>query len=108
LPDAASGLFASGVAATIAVFWRRRVVVVVAMSVFLAFALPHAVYHAANPADAMSGREDVVNAVTLWVAVAIAVSIFLAALVPVRRDHDERARDSRVDCLGDEVDRRSV
>lgn len=82
--DAAGGLFAAGVAAAIALWWRRREVVIVAMVAFLAFALPHAVFHLAHPADALSDNEDLVNTVTLWVAVAIAVAIMLVAL---RSDH---------------------
>jgi hypothetical protein len=82
--DAAGGLFAAGVAAAIALCWRRREVVIVAMVAFLAFALPHAVFHLAHPADALSDNEDLVNTVTLWVAVAIAVAIMLVAL---RSDH---------------------
>jgi hypothetical protein len=78
--DAAGGLFAAGVAAAIALWWRRREVVIVAMVSFLAFALPHAVFHLAHPADALSDNEDLVNTVTLWVAVAIAVAITLVAL----------------------------
>jgi hypothetical protein len=82
--DAAGGLFAAGVAAAVALCWRRRDVVIVAMVAFLAFALPHAVFHLAHPADALSDNEDLVNTVTLWVAVAIAVAIMLVAL---RNDH---------------------
>jgi hypothetical protein len=78
--DAASGLFAAGVAATIALWWRRRDVVIVAMAAFLAFALPHAVFHLAHPADALSGVEDLVNTVTLWAAVAVAVAILVVAI----------------------------
>jgi hypothetical protein len=89
--DAASGLFAAGVAATIAVWWRRRDVVIVAMATFLAFALPHALFHLAHPADALSGVENVINTLTLWSAVAIAVAVAIVALRAER--HDARVRD---------------
>ncbi len=93
--DAAGGLFAAGVAAAIALWWRRREVVIVAMVAFLAFALPHAVFHLAHPADALSDNEDLTNTVTLWVAVAIAVAIMLVAL---RSDHpSDRAPGNRQD-----------
>jgi hypothetical protein len=82
--DAASGLFASGVAAAIALWWRRREVVVVTMAVFLAFALPHAVFHLAHPADALNGREDAVNALSLWAEVVIALGVMVTALRPGR------------------------
>ena len=82
--DAAGGLFAAGVAAWIALCWRRREVVIVAMVALLAFALPQTMFHLAHPADALSDSEDLINMVTLSVAVAIAVAIMLVAL---RRDH---------------------
>ena len=96
--DAAAGLFAAGVAAAIAVWWRRREVVIVAMVAFLAFALPHAMFHLAHPADALSDNEDLVNTVTLWVAVAIAVAIMLVAF---RSDHpSNRVPENRQDAGG--------
>jgi hypothetical protein len=77
--DAASGLFASGVAAAIALGWRRREVVIVAMAVFLAFALPHAIFHLAHPAEALNSREDALNAASLWAEVAVSAAIFVTA-----------------------------
>jgi hypothetical protein len=84
--DAASGLFASGVAAAIALGWRRREVVIVAMAAFLAFALPHAIFHLAHPADALNGREDALNSVSLWAEVAISVAVMITALRARRRE----------------------
>lgn len=78
--DAASGLFASGVAAAIALGWRRREVVIVAMAVFLAFALPHAIFHLTHPADALNSREDAVNAFGLWAEVAVSAGVLVTAL----------------------------
>ena len=78
--DAASGLFASGAAAAIALCWRRRQVVIVAMAVFLAFALPHAIFHLTHPADALNSREDAVNTLSLWAEVAIATAVFATAI----------------------------
>jgi hypothetical protein len=78
--DAAGGLFAAGVAAAIALWWRRREVVIVAMVAFLAFALPHAMFHLAHPADALSDSEDLANTVALWVDVAIAAAVMVVAL----------------------------
>ena len=78
--DAAAGLFAAGVAAAGALWWRGRHVVIVAMAAFLAFALPHALFHLTHPADALSDTEDVVNTATLWLSVAIAVAIMVASL----------------------------
>jgi hypothetical protein len=78
--DAATGLFASGVAAAIALGWRRREVVIVAMTVLLAFALPHAIFHMTHPADALDSREDALNTVSLWAEVAIATAVFVTAV----------------------------
>ena len=78
--DAAAGLFAAGVAATLALWWRDPLVVIATMTAFLAFAVPHAVFHLTHPADALSGGEDIVNTVTLWLAVAIAVAVMLVAV----------------------------
>ncbi|MEL7210814.1 MAG: hypothetical protein AAGK32_21680 [Actinomycetota bacterium] len=77
--DAGAGLFASGVAALLAAWWMRRDVVVTAMIAYLAFALPHALYHLANPADALTTGEDALNAFTLWVAVLAAGLVLLQA-----------------------------
>ena len=85
--DAAAGLFASGVAATVALLWRRQQVVITAMVALLAFAVPHAAFHLTHPADALSSTENALNTVTLWLAVAIAVAI---TLVATRRDSQPR------------------
>jgi len=85
--DAASGLFAAGVLAAIAVWWRRRDVVLVAMAGYLAFSVPHALFHLAHPADALTTREDAVNTVSLWAAVVVAGLIgLLTLLAPAERD----------------------
>lgn len=78
--DAAAGLFAAGVAAALALCWRDRQVVIATMMSFLAFSGPHAVFHLAHPAEALSASEDVVNTVTLWLSVAIAAAIMLVAV----------------------------
>jgi hypothetical protein len=90
--DAAAGLFASGVAAAAALWWRSRDVVIVTMLAFLAFALPHAMFHLAHPADALSGAEDAVNTVTLWLAVAVAGAIVAVAW---RSDDDRDVTSGR-------------
>jgi hypothetical protein len=78
--DAAAGLFASGVAAAIGAWWMRREIVIVAMAVYLAFAFPHAAFHLANPADALSTSEDTVNVVSLLFAVAIALAVMIESI----------------------------
>lgn len=63
--DAGAGFLATGIAIALAALWARRSGVYVALGAYLAFALPHTVYHAANPAPGLTGAEDVVNVVML-------------------------------------------
>lgn len=71
--DAGAGLLASGVLACYAATRpTQTAVVVTAMIGYLTFATPHALFHLANPADAMSASEDAVNVITLWLAVVAA------------------------------------
>lgn len=67
--DAGSGLFASGLAMTVAAFWGRRNVAIMASVAFLAFAVPHAVWHAINPSDELAAAEDVTSTASLVLAV---------------------------------------
>jgi len=67
--DAGSGLFASGVAMALAAWWPRREVVITAALAFLAFALPHFLWHFINPSDALTSPEDTVNDISLAAAV---------------------------------------
>lgn len=81
--DAGAGLLAAGVLLVAAAWSMHRDVVIVAMIGVLAFAAPHALYHWANPADALTGSEDVVNSLTLLVAVVgPAVVLYVAWLAP--------------------------
>lgn len=82
--DAGAGLFATGVAAALAAWWLRRDVVVTAMIVHLAFALPHALFHLANPSDLMTTGEDVTNSVTLFVSVIAAGAVLFVSWRPDR------------------------
>lgn len=81
--DAGAGLFATGVLALMAVALMRRDVIITAMAGYMAFALPHALFHLANPADALSASEDVTNVLTLWIAVAAAGWVLSTQLRPV-------------------------
>ena len=85
--DAAAGLFASGFVALIAAWSMRREIVIVSMAAYLAFALPHAVFHLANPAEAMTTLEDAVNVITLAVAVLLASAVLIES---IRRKSPDR------------------
>ncbi len=78
--DAGAGLFASGLLALLAAFLMRRDVIIVAMTGYLAFALPHALYHLATPADALNASEDATNTLSLWVAVVLSSWLLVDAL----------------------------
>ncbi len=72
--DAGAGFLATGIALAAAAAWGQRRVVQLALLTCLAFTLPHAIYHATNPAPGLTGGEDLLNVLLLasspvWVAV---------------------------------------
>lgn len=73
--DAGGGFFATGVGLLLACLWPRRDLVLLALAVFLAFALPHTLYHSFNEAPGLHGSEDVLNALSLWFQV-LAAGVF--------------------------------
>ena len=75
--DAGAGLLASGVVMAVAAAWPRRDVVITAAVAYLAFALPHFLWHLVNPADALGPAEDTVNAVSLAAAVVGAATVLM-------------------------------
>ncbi len=68
--DAGAGLLASGLVMTLALVWPRAEVAVTAAVGYTAFALPHAVWHLANPSELMSSVDNAVNTGSLVAAVA--------------------------------------
>lgn len=85
--DAGAGLLAAGLVVWLAAWLMRRDVILTAMVAYLAFSVPHALYHMVNPADALSTAEDAVNVISLWVGVALAAVLLWGAL----RDGDRTA-----------------
>ena len=67
--DAGSGLLASGLVIGLAAFWPRRDVVITGAVAYLAFALPHFIWHFVNPSDVLTSAEDTVNDISLAAAV---------------------------------------
>ncbi len=63
--DAGMGLLASGVVMILAALWPKREVAITAAIAYLAFVLPHFLYHLINPADLMTGAENTVNTISL-------------------------------------------
>jgi len=63
--DAGAGFLATGVGLLAAALWANRTGVRVALLTFVAFTLPHTLYHLFNPADSLSGVENAGNVVSL-------------------------------------------
>jgi len=67
--DAGAGLLASGVVMGVAVLWPRREIAITAAVAYLAFALPHFLFHAFNPSPGLTGPDNAINNFTLIAAV---------------------------------------
>jgi hypothetical protein len=63
--DAGAGFVATGVVLLVAAIWGNRASLLTALLAYAAFTLPHVLYHATNPADALTGFEDVTNVLAL-------------------------------------------
>lgn len=68
--DAGAGFLATGVVLLLAARWGDRRSVVLSLVGYATFAVPHLVYHAANPAPGLSRAEDAVNVLVLAVGAA--------------------------------------
>ncbi|MDL9936473.1 hypothetical protein QSJ18_06940 [Gordonia sp. ABSL1-1] len=77
--DTGSGFLATGVLVLIAAIWGLRPLVFVASICLIVFAVPHSVFHALHPADALTAAENVVNVAVLVVGAAIPVVVAYAA-----------------------------
>ena len=76
--DAGAGLLAAGVLAIVAVVWLERRVVQVAMIGFLAWSVPHAIYHL-TALDALDAGDNVVNVGLLALTVVVPVVLLATA-----------------------------
>jgi hypothetical protein len=63
--DAGAGFLATGIVLLVAAIWGNRAAVLTALLAYAAFAVPHVLYHATNPAEALTGFEDVTNVLAL-------------------------------------------
>ena len=63
--DAGAGFLATAVILIVAAVWANRAAIQLALLGFVVFTVPHVVYHATNPADALTSVEDAVNALSL-------------------------------------------
>lgn len=79
--DAGTGFLAVGVVLLVAAVWGNRASVLTALLGYAVFTVPHVLYHAANPAEALTGFEDVANVFSLGSGLILA-SVFAWALRP--------------------------
>ena len=77
--DAGSGLLASGLVLLAAAWLADRRSVQLAVVAFLAFAIPHAGYHALNPAPGLTSSEDTQNVITLVFTVVVGIALFVGS-----------------------------
>ena len=77
--DAGAGLFAAGVVAVAAAVMLERRVVQVAMAAFLAWSVPHALWHLTALDEALDGGDDVANVLALAYTVVLPVVLLAAA-----------------------------
>jgi hypothetical protein len=63
--DVGAGFLATGVVLIVAAAWANRAAIQLALLAFVAFTVPHVLYHATNPADALTGVENAVNTLSL-------------------------------------------
>jgi hypothetical protein len=74
MTDVGAGFLATGIVLLAAAIWANRAAMRMALLAFVAFTVPHVVYHALHPADALSTGENALNVMSLasglvWCAV---------------------------------------
>jgi hypothetical protein len=84
--DAGAGFLATAVALLLAAWWAERRIILLALATYLAFAVPHLAYHAANPAPGLTDPENARNIVTLTIAAALPLVLLWGVLRPRRRN----------------------
>lgn len=77
--DAGAGFLATGVALVGAALWARRGGTVLALVTYLAFAVPHLAYHAANASPGLTNAENTRNVLTLAIAAGFPVVLLWGA-----------------------------
>ncbi len=78
--DSGSGLLAAGLLALMGAWRLRRDVTVVVPLGYLAFALPHAVFHLRHPAADLSTGANLANTTVLWLAVLLVIVVLVAEI----------------------------
>ena len=89
--DAGAGFLATGIVLLVAAIWGNRASLLTALVAYAAFTVPHVLYHATNPADALTGVEDLTNVLALGSGLILA-GVFAWGLRP-RAAHIDRSAD---------------
>jgi hypothetical protein len=79
--DVGATFVAIGLILILAALWLERRVVQVAVIGYLAYAIPHTIYHLANDHD-IGGGDQVVNGVTLVLSLLLALTLLWLTLRP--------------------------
>jgi hypothetical protein len=77
--DAGAGLFAAGVVANAAAVMLERRVVQIAMVAFLAWSVPHALWHLTALDEALAGGDDIANVFALAFTVVLPIVLLATA-----------------------------
>jgi len=88
--DTGAGFLAIGVALLVAAIWANRGALAISLVAYAAFTLPHALYHAVHPADALSGAQDLMNVLTIASGLALA-AVFARATTSRRANEPSHA-----------------
>lgn len=80
--DAGTGFLATGVALIVAALWGHRVAIQMALLTYAIFSAPHLLFHAANPAAALSAGDDLLNVGLLATGPALAALFAWANRTP--------------------------
>jgi hypothetical protein len=94
--DAGAGFLATAAGLLVAAALARRTAAYVALAAYAAFAVPHVLYHAVNPAPGLTGGEDALNVVVLASGVVLAAVLAWGAARPVTRLSPGRRRAASV------------
>lgn len=79
--DAGAGFLATGAVLLIAAIWGSRAAILTAVLAYAFFTVPHVLYHATNPADVLTGFENVTNVLALGSGLVLA-GVFTWGLRP--------------------------
>jgi hypothetical protein len=93
--DVGSAFVAIGVVLLVSAWWGNRASMLTALLAYAAFTVPHAIYHATNPAEPLSGLQNVVN-VTALSSGLILGGVFAWYLRPPSRQGDEASSARQV------------